>query len=135
MICISVIIVGKMTVQSWKKFKILYFFWPSTKGLTISYSLKMKSSNFHRLCRRGKYFYNLHFFKHTWKNDCAELEKVKHFTLLLTFHKGAHHFLTVKDWKLKFSQNIQIKNNLICTLVNIVGKITMHCWKTQLTYL
>ena len=92
-----------------KKFKILYFFWPSTKGLTISYSLKMKSSNFHRLCRRGKYFYNLHFFNHTWKNDCAELEKVKHFTLLLTFHKGAHHFLTVKDWKLKFSQIMQIK--------------------------
>ena len=136
MICTSVIIVGKMTVQSWKKFKILYFFWPSTKELTISQPLKMESWNFHRLCRLGTCFYNLYFPNHSWKNDCAELEKVWHFALFLTFHKWLHHFLTVKDGKLKFSQNMQIKSNLmICTLVNIVGKITMHCWKTQLTYL
>ena len=75
--------------------------------LAISKLLVMESWNFHRLFSIIIYIDDLHFRNHSWKNDCTELEKVQDFVLFLTFHKGAHHFLFIKDEKLKFSQIMQ----------------------------
>jgi len=87
------------------------FYVLSIRKVTISKPLMMESWNFHRLFRIILYIDDLHFGNHSWKNDCAELKIVWHFEICLTFHKGACHFLTVKDGKLKFSQIIQ--NNTI----------------------
>ena len=63
-------------MQSWKKFDILHFFWPSTNEFTISSPLKMESWNFHRLFKISIHIDDLHFCNHSWKNDSTELEKV-----------------------------------------------------------
>ena len=101
--CTSVIIVGKMTEQSWKVSKKLHFCWPFTHGLAISEPFKMKSWNFQRLYRVKRYIDNLYFGNHSWKNDWAELEIVI-FLYFFTIHTRSCHFWTVQDGKLKFSQ-------------------------------
>ena len=121
--CTSVIIVGKMTEQSWKVSKKLHFCWLFTHGLAISEPFKIKSWNFQRLHIVKRYIDNLYFGNHSWKNDWAELEII----IFLYFFNHPHQvlkFLYRSRWKAEiFTVNINWINNLIiCTSVIRVGK-------------
>ena len=97
-ICTLVIIVGKMTEQSWKIFNFLHFCWASTLSLTISKPFKMKSWNYKEwsdtliICTSviivGK-----------WLSRAGDVR----ICCIFTFYTRAYHFWTVQDGKLKFS--------------------------------
>ena len=128
--CTSVIIVGKMTEQSWKVSKKLHFCWLFTHGLAISEPFKIKSWNFQRLHIVKRYIDNLYFGNHSWKNYWAELEII----IFLYFFDQPHQvlpFLYRSRWIAEiFTVKVNWVNNLIiCTSVIRVGKMTEQSWK------
>ena len=76
MICVSVVIVGKMTVQSWKMFDISILFLTFHKGALHFLTVKDGKLKFSQIMQNKENFYNLYFRSHRWKNECAELENV-----------------------------------------------------------
>ena len=123
-ICTLVIIVGKMTEQSWKILNFLHFCWASTHSLTISKPFKMKSWNYKEwsdtliICTSviivGK------MTEQSWK-----IFNFLHFCWVST------HSLTIsKPFKMKSWNYKEWSDTLIvCTSVIVVGKMVEQSWR------